>query len=94
MHICFGWHSQIVMRHNAEENRKEGRNIDFQGFAVNLRNVWFQHDGAPHGIQVSKSTIRHIPATSHRIWWLRRMPPRSPDLNPLDFSVGIHQSRR
>ncbi|GBM41795.1 hypothetical protein AVEN_92013-1 [Araneus ventricosus] len=26
-----------------------------------------------------------IPESSHRVWWFRRVPPRSPDLTPLDF---------
>ncbi|GBN49762.1 hypothetical protein AVEN_36000-1 [Araneus ventricosus] len=35
------------------------------------------------GIKCPTVLSGHIPATSHRVWWLR-----SPDMNPLDFFCG------
>ncbi|GBO06101.1 hypothetical protein AVEN_245167-1 [Araneus ventricosus] len=35
----------------------------------------------------------HIPATSHRVWWLRRMASTFTSPEPIGlFSVGIHQT--
>ncbi|GBM73426.1 hypothetical protein AVEN_143092-1 [Araneus ventricosus] len=35
----------------------------------------------------------HIPATSHRVWWLRRMASTFTWPEPIGlFSVGIHQT--
>lgn len=54
---------------------------------ANLENVWFQHDGAPaHFGQVVKDHLNIV--YGHQ--WIGRggpvsWPPRSPDLNPLDF---------
>ncbi|GBL76400.1 hypothetical protein AVEN_53176-1 [Araneus ventricosus] len=60
-----------------------------------LRNVWFQHDGAPpHKISSVQQYIREtfqqqVVECDGYVEW----SPRSPDLNPLDFfSVGIHQA--
>ncbi|GBN80286.1 hypothetical protein AVEN_84117-1 [Araneus ventricosus] len=50
-----------------------------------------QHDGSLLAkVIASNSTSGYTPATSHRVWWLRRMASlRSPDLNPLYFFCGI-----
>ncbi|GBL73066.1 hypothetical protein AVEN_128224-1 [Araneus ventricosus] len=55
----------------------------------NLRNVWFQHDGAPpHKILSVQQYIRdtfqqQVIGYGSCVEW----PPLSPDLNPLDFSL-------
>ncbi|GBM79642.1 hypothetical protein AVEN_184203-1 [Araneus ventricosus] len=46
------------------------------------------------GIKCPTVHSGHIPATSHRVWWLRGMPPCSPDLNPLDFFLWGYIKQR
>lgn len=50
--------------------------------------LWYQHDGAPaHNSQLAKEAIsnRWIGRGGTILW-----PPRSPDLNPLDFFLWGH----
>ncbi|GBN62689.1 hypothetical protein AVEN_159742-1 [Araneus ventricosus] len=43
--------------------------------------------------QVSNSTLGHIPATSHGVWWLRRMASTFTLTEPIGLlPVGIHQT--
>ncbi|GBO08832.1 hypothetical protein AVEN_76284-1 [Araneus ventricosus] len=46
------------------------------------------------GIKCPKVHSGHIPATSHRIWWLVEWPPRLPDLNPLDIYLWGYMKQR
>ncbi|GBM19225.1 hypothetical protein AVEN_142477-1 [Araneus ventricosus] len=61
----FAWFAtpKIVMRHKAEEKRKERRISYFlEDLSLSdLRNVWFQHDGAPpHKVSSVHQYIRDI----------------------------------
>lgn len=53
--------------------------------------IWFQHDGAP--AHYSALVRDHLNRTFPGQWIGRggpvRWPPRSPDLNPLDFFYGV-----
>ncbi|GBM96167.1 hypothetical protein AVEN_23260-1 [Araneus ventricosus] len=61
-----------------------------------LRNVWFQHDGAPpHKVSSVQQYIRdtfqqHVICYGGCVEW----PPRSPDLNPLDFFLWGYIKQR
>ena len=51
--------------------------------------MWFMHDGAPAHFHLSVSRYLN---RRYGDWWIGRggpvpLPPRSPDLNPLDFYV-------
>ncbi|GBM45707.1 hypothetical protein AVEN_14150-1 [Araneus ventricosus] len=56
------------------------------------RNIWFMHDGAPAHFS---STVRKFLNAAFPTRWIERggpvaWPPRSPDLNPLDFFFWEH----
>ncbi|GBM03913.1 hypothetical protein AVEN_185408-1 [Araneus ventricosus] len=64
-----------------------------------LRNVWFQHDGAPpYKISNVKQYLMEIFQSLVMVWMVPRYgyggfvkwPPRSPDLTPLDFFLSGH----
>ncbi|GBL75143.1 hypothetical protein AVEN_194397-1 [Araneus ventricosus] len=61
-----------------------------------LRNVWFQHDGAPpHKVSSVQQYIRdtfqqQVIGYGGCVEW----PPRSPDLNPLDFFLWGYIKQR
>ncbi|GBL91398.1 hypothetical protein AVEN_136910-1 [Araneus ventricosus] len=61
-----------------------------------LRNVWFQHDGAPpHKVSSVQQYIRdtfqqQVIGYDGCVEW----PPRSPDLNPLDFFLWGYIKQR
>ncbi|GBM12798.1 hypothetical protein AVEN_247573-1 [Araneus ventricosus] len=61
-----------------------------------LRNVWFQHDGdTPHKVSSVQQYIRdtfqqQVIGYSGCVEW----PPRSPDLNPLDFFLWGYIKQR
>ncbi|GBN08167.1 hypothetical protein AVEN_1034-2-1, partial [Araneus ventricosus] len=61
-----------------------------------LRNVWFQHDGAPpHKVSSVQQYIRdtfqqQVIGCGGCVEW----PPRSPDLNPLDFFLWGYIKQR
>ncbi|GBM96687.1 hypothetical protein AVEN_111924-1 [Araneus ventricosus] len=61
-----------------------------------LRNVWFQHDGAPpHKVSSVQQYIRgtfqqQVIGYGGCVEW----PPRSPDLNPLDFFLWGYINQR
>ncbi|GBO13080.1 hypothetical protein AVEN_157915-1 [Araneus ventricosus] len=46
------------------------------------------------GIKCPTVHSGHIPATSHRVWWLRRMESTFTDLNPLDFFLWGYIEQR
>lgn len=56
------------------------------------REMWFQHDGAPpHYSLLARQVLNDLYPNrcigrGFRIWW----PPRSPDLNPLDFFLWAY----
>ena len=55
-------------------------------------NMWFMHDGAPAHFQLR---VRWILNQRYGQHWIGRggpvpWPPRSPDLNPMDFCVWGH----
>ncbi|GBM35209.1 hypothetical protein AVEN_175814-1 [Araneus ventricosus] len=90
---------KIVTRHNAEERKK--RKDVIPGFLEDLplsdlRNVWFQHDGAPpHKVSSVQQYIRdtfqqQVIGYGGCVEW----PPRSPDLNPLDFFLWGYIKQR
>lgn len=60
-----------------------------------IQNMWYQHDGAPphRGRQVAAWLNEHFPnkwiGQGGPISW----PPRSPDLNPLDFYLWGHMKQ-
>ncbi|GBL72830.1 hypothetical protein AVEN_128034-1 [Araneus ventricosus] len=62
----------------------------------NLRNVWFQHDGAPlHKVSSVQQYIRdtfqqQVIGYGGFVEW----PPRSPDLNPMDFFLWGYIKQR
>ncbi|GBO25252.1 hypothetical protein AVEN_245336-1 [Araneus ventricosus] len=55
-----------------------------------LRNVWFQHDGAP--VRKTSSVKQYLVEEfgEQRIGYgdFQEWPPRSPDPTPMDFSCG------
>ena len=56
------------------------------------RGMWFMHDGAPAHFS---QTVRTILNNEYRNRWIGRggpvpWPPRSPDLNPLDYYIWGH----
>ncbi|GBN13508.1 hypothetical protein AVEN_256786-1 [Araneus ventricosus] len=58
------------------------------------RHVWFMHDGVPAHFY---NTVRHFLNATYPAGWIGRgglfaWPPRSPDLNPLDFSFWGHMN--
>ncbi|GBN84213.1 hypothetical protein AVEN_33599-1 [Araneus ventricosus] len=61
-----------------------------------LRNVWFQHDGAPpHKVSSVQQYIRdtfqqQVIGYGGCVEW----PPRSPDLNPLEFFLWGYTKQR
>ncbi|GBN60448.1 hypothetical protein AVEN_172982-1 [Araneus ventricosus] len=61
-----------------------------------LRNVWFQHDGVtPHKVSSVQQYIRdifqqNVIGYGGCVEW----PPRSPDLNPLDFFLWGYIKQR
>ncbi|GBN02182.1 hypothetical protein AVEN_173491-1 [Araneus ventricosus] len=90
MHICLVRNSQNC--NATQRGRKEKRKGIISDFLeglpfIDLRNVWFQHVGAsPNKVS---SVLQYIRETFQQqvigygvcVEW----PPRSPDLNPLDF---------
>ncbi|GBM71243.1 hypothetical protein AVEN_130468-1, partial [Araneus ventricosus] len=87
---------KIVTRHNAEEIRKDVISKFLEDLPLSdLRNVWFQHDSAsPHTVSSAQQYIRDtLQQQAIGYGGCVELPPRSPDLNSLDFfSVGIHQT--
>ncbi|GBN60593.1 hypothetical protein AVEN_226786-1 [Araneus ventricosus] len=61
-----------------------------------LRNIWFQHDGSsPHKVSSVQQYIRdtfqqQVIGYGGCVEW----PPRSPDLNPLDFFMWEYIKQR
>ena len=58
------------------------------------RDLWYLHDGAPahYAVEVREWFDRNFPNK-----WIGRngpvlWPPRSPDLNPCDFFMGLHEA--
>ena len=60
------------------------------------RNMWFMHDGCP--AHVSHPVREHLDRTFPQRWIGRggfiQWPPRSPDLNPMDFFLWGHLKDR
>lgn len=73
------------------ENRLEEQ---MDGTRLNLRTNWFMHDEAPAHFQNQVSSYLNARFPQ---WWIGRTsgflwPPRSPDLNLLDFFLwGLHE---
>ncbi|GFT41032.1 DUF4817 domain-containing protein [Trichonephila clavipes] len=61
-----------------------------------LRHMWFQQDGAPS--HYARHAREHLDRTFPNRWIGRggpvAWPPRSPDLSPLDFSLGCYEGPR
>ncbi|GBN33443.1 hypothetical protein AVEN_130226-1 [Araneus ventricosus] len=84
-------------RNDKGEEKGEGKSYFLEDLPLSdLRNVWSQHDGAPpHKVSSVEQYIRdtfqqQIIGYGGCVEW----PPRSPDLNPLDFFLWGYIKQR
>ncbi|GBN33764.1 hypothetical protein AVEN_212373-1 [Araneus ventricosus] len=90
MHICLVRNSQNCnskLCRGRKEKKKEVISDFLEDLPLNdLRNVWFQHDGAPPQKVSSVQQYIRDAFQQHVIGYgCVEWPPRSPDLNPMDF---------
>ncbi|GBN11937.1 hypothetical protein AVEN_269098-1 [Araneus ventricosus] len=99
MHICFARNSQNC--NASQRGRKEKRKDVISDFLEDLplsdlRNVWFQHDGAPpqkiSSVQqfIRETFQQQVIGSGGCVEW----SPRSPDLDPMDFFLRGYVKQR